>query len=744
AWMVSTLSEQLDRYPWAVLQQFAHLLGARLRPARPALGMAVIETSADGVLDLRDDPARWRFFAPRTETRGLVELALAEDGVHVTAATLTELTRVVDAELHRDVGTTRAAASARFGPTERSAVFAAETFTWTVLASAADRVDTLLTEAAARLLPERNVGWLDLKVTTRDDRVHLEATIDVGAAFRDAPHVTPGGDVVAAWGTLDDSTWTPDVRVAEHPLLPRALRGTRPLAGEQPGELLVPDVPPGLTTRELLVRDARPAPEELLEAIWNTLVHLETRLAPLRPAAVRAVRTPEGEPAWVDPALRNQAWRQVIDRGNLSLARVDLAPSPRQRTVRVGWIAPGERCRAFALHDRGVDPAELPVAPVWSEKLPDASGSLRPVVTLDVTVPSGANGLLLVTDGAAEAVLLNPVLLVNAPVVRDGRRVTVQRAIPEPVHLLYKDVLTRDTLDRLGRAGLHPSTRDRLASMPIARMTFGTDGEIRDFRGVEVDPSEGVLVLNAPDDQGGLQPLRRGERVRMDWYRRTDAGLANLPPHSIRLVEQAPTVSPRLVSVDNPLGTLHGSDRESQEAAVQRVFGPSIPTPVTPGDWERLVRHALGPRARGWLVRVWGYSERSLMSTALWPPASLADDPRTAALDDALRTAGPETLLVALGPDHAVLGEEDLGWARSVEEGLVAEWADRVPLVTAALVTPLWPLVLEPASEDPGITTPAYALKGLDGALVDGMGRRSPPPRATLLLNAAIVEVARG
>ena len=30
---------------------------------------------------------------------------------------------------------------------------------------------------------------------------------------------------------------------------------------------------------------------------------------------------------------------------------------------------------------------------------------------------------------------------------------TVQRAVPEPVHLLYKDVVTRDILGRLGRSG---------------------------------------------------------------------------------------------------------------------------------------------------------------------------------------------------------------------------------------------------------------------------------------------------
>ena len=737
AWMVEQLSGQLDRYPWSVLQQLAHLLGARLQPAQPAIGVGVLEARTNGLLDLEEDPGRYRFFAPRTETRDLVEMALAERHVEVAAGRLKSLARVVDGELHRVADPPTAPSQAVYGPLVRSQVFGAETFTWTLLASAADRLDTLLEGAAERLLTERRIGWLTFAVHQDADRVVLRATLDVSAAFRGLPGITPGGDVPAAWGTLDDSTWTPPVRVADHPLLPRALRGTRPLAGEEADQLLVPDVPSGVATAELLVRDASPAPAELIDAIWTTLVHLETRLAPLRPVAVRGVRSQDDEPGWVDQALRSSAWPALVDRGQLSLATLSLTASSRGRTVRVGWIEPGERCRAFALDEHGLRPDALGTRILWQERLPDAQGQLRTVRVLLVEVPAGVTGLVLASDGVARAVLFNPVLLVNAPIVRDGRTLTLQRAVPEPVNLLYKDIVTPAVLARLGRSGLDPSICRILGELPTARLETSA-GPIDDFVGVAVDPGDGLLTLNAPDDEGRLTPLKRGANVRVAWYRRTDATLAELPPGTIRLVEQPPSASPRLLSVDSPLGTSHGMDRESEQAAVQRIFGPPMPTPVTPGDWERLVRHALGPRGAGWLVRVWSYAERALMRTAVWPPPGLSQEDGSDELRDALRTAGPETLLVVLGPPDLQLAPRDLGWARTVVEGLVAEQRDRVPLIRAALVSPLWGLTLK---SDRAPALPCHGLIGLRGTLSDVRGRSGPVPAATLLLNGAIVEV---
>jgi len=737
AWMIETLSEQLDDYPWAVLQQFAHLLGAQVRPAHPAIGVLAVQPSTSGELSLGDNPGRWRFFAPQNESRGLVEFALAEASVQVVPGRITQLTRIHDGELCLASEAGLDTRSARFGPVRKSTAFRRESFTWTVLASAGERLEQVFTEAIEKLRSERRVGWLSLEVEGVDETVVLRGTIDVAGAFGHLPPVTTGGDVVGRWGVLDDSTWTPPSRLAAHPLLPRALRGTRPLAGESSGEVLLPDIPAGLSTADLLVRDALPAPAELAAAIWSTLVHLDTRLAPLEPSLVRGVIVDSDEPSWVSASLRHGAWGRIVDRADLSIAELEVEEGG--RTVRVGWVGSPTRLRVFAIEPgRGVLPDSVPIRTVWTERFSDDGEPVR-VTAVDFELPDAARGVLLVGDGAGRAALLNPLLVINAPVVRDGRRLTLTRAVPEPMHLLFQDIVDRDVLENLSRLGLDPSTSECLSKLRLSRLVKGGGEVIDDFQGIEVDPVEGRIVLNAPDSFGSFERFRRGERVHLQWYRRTDANVGNLVAGEIRLVEQAPSVRPRLLEVSNPLGTAHGGSRESNESVVDRVFGPQLTMPVTPADWERVIRRALGPRARGWLIRAWGYSERSLVSTALWPPPSAGQEPETDALRDALRSAGPDSLLVCLGPKSGVLDPESLHWARGVVAGVVREWAQRVPLVRSVIVSPIWALRLR--SEEPR-TTPAYCLRGVRGLLVDRTGREAAPPRATLLLNGAITEVS--
>ena len=55
--------------------------------------------------------------------------------------------------------------------------------------------------------------------------------------------VAPGGDVEGRWGSVDGSSWTPEVHVSDHLTLPLRLRGTRPQPGPREGTILVPDVP---------------------------------------------------------------------------------------------------------------------------------------------------------------------------------------------------------------------------------------------------------------------------------------------------------------------------------------------------------------------------------------------------------------------------------------------------------------------------------------------------------------------
>jgi hypothetical protein len=166
---------------------------------------------------------------------------------------------------------------------------------------------------------------------------------------------------------------------------------------------------------------------------------------------------------------------------------------------------------------------------------------------------------------------------------------------------------------------------------------------------------------------------------------------------------------------------------------------------VLPADFERVVRQALGTRARGWNVRVWTYAERSMLSTAVWPVAASTEalDPETASLLRDLPRQGPTTLLVAVGPAEGQMTADDLDWARKVIRKTIRTLSRRTPTVRDALVTRLWPLTLRVPSEADAdaIVTPSHDLAAMNGKLVDQFGRVAAPPAADLLLNGVITEV---
>jgi hypothetical protein len=230
--------------------------------------------------------------------------------------------------------------------------------------------------------------------------------------------------------------------------------------------------------------------------------------------------------------------------------------------------------------------------------------------------------------------------------------------------------------------------------------------------------------------------------VELRWYRRTDGADGNVPPGAIRVVEQDGAQGALVVAVTNPRASFFGSARETDDAAIDRLFGPSDPTPVLPADFERLFRHALGTRGRGWTVRCWTYAERALMTTALWPPARLGAEPdeELRRLEAEIAGAGPERLLVLVGPTEGAMTAADLGWARQTIRGVCAQIGRRVPTVRDAVVGRLWPLVLEVDGEKPAVHLPCFAVEGLPGTLVDERGRRAPAPRG-LLLNGMVTEV---
>lgn len=746
AWMVESLSEQLDEYPWAVVRQFAHLLGAELRPAVPSVGVLCVQPNQAAPLALGGNPAKWRFFTAQTEDRDLLEYALAETNVPVSPGRVESLARVRDGALStagfespRDPEL--ADNTAFVGELHASKAFRKERFHYELVGTDPDKLLKEVTEALATYKKTRDTGWLRFEATKTDaETVELIATIDPNAAFDGAPQGEPG-DVTGPWRALDDSTWTPPVAVADHPVLPPTLRGTQPMRTAE-GDLLIPDVPGNMLLDELLERAPRPAPAEIPPAIWKTLAHLDNRLAPLRPTITRRVDVGAGEPTWVDAALRAGAWFRIAERPHQTLAHLTITRTRQIRPVRIGWIVrPGQTRapRAFALHDQhGMLPQPLPQTAQWTLGLHDPKGrGMVDVVAVDVTVPAGVGELLLTIDGDAEAAMLNPCMVVQAPIVQDGRTVTITRAIPEPTSLLFPDLVTRDVVDRLVASGLAAEAASVLARMPTSFVTAGEE-RILDFRGIDVDPASGGVVLNAPDARGDLRRFKRGTEIAFRWYRRTSGAVGNVGPGEITFAEQAPSTKPRLEGVSNPLATGWGQAREREDEAVDRIFGPQTGVPVTPADWERQVRGALGKEARDWIVRVWGYAERSLMSHTLWPPHDDGPaDPERARLETELASAGPEVLLVAVGPADDVLDLGDLERAQRQVDALVTAWAERIPTIRRAIVTRLWPLSVDGTASAP---LPAFSVADLEGHLVDGLGRRLPMPRTRLLLNAAVVK----
>ena len=63
AWLVELLSEQLDQYPYSMVQEFVHLMGGKLNPAVPALGVMIANPLEAGEVTVEQQKTSpWRFF----------------------------------------------------------------------------------------------------------------------------------------------------------------------------------------------------------------------------------------------------------------------------------------------------------------------------------------------------------------------------------------------------------------------------------------------------------------------------------------------------------------------------------------------------------------------------------------------------------------------------------------------------------------------------------------------------------
>ncbi|MBT3217479.1 MAG: hypothetical protein HN348_00165 [Proteobacteria bacterium] len=767
AWLVEVLSEQLDDYPYSVIQQLMHLIGGRLLPAKPACGVVIAEATIPGILrNERRKPSECRLFTPQNENNDVIEFVVVDSEVQLCTGRVVSLVEWDGQELgligepgEIETGSIPGLISWS-GGRKRTKLFDSEVAQFTVITNKVD--DTLgYFEKAIEMLDGRTLGWLTLAVEQAGaDRVRVDARIDLNLPFAESTPegFTVGGDVWANWGTLDESTWTPPVHVQSHPLLPRVLRGTLPFPGQEENTIFIPDVPTNFPVAQLLQRTAAPIPGSVIDSIWGTLGNMNTRLAALRPNVRRIFEgeMEEDEPTWVAGALESGLWDHLVHGGSKAIAHIDgLNQNGKSKLVRLGLIMDAGRfgkdvdVEIYEVTSQGQIPnALLQKRVAWTlpSVLDRDGGRSVEVIGLDAKLHSSTRGVLVVVNGPMYGVMLNAMFVANMPAVDDGRDVTIQRNVPEPVSLLNEDLVDKEVIEHLLLEPIPKDAAKVLRELPVARLAVNGKEDIHDWEGTDIDPCSGVVTMNAPDNHGRRRDLRQGTGMTLSWYRRTDGSWGNVQAGGINIIELPPGSVPSISQVGNPLGTLFGEDRESPHAAVNRLFGPAGGTPVLPSDFEQLFRQALGSRASDWYIRVWSYAERALVTTALWPFGE-GDEPRddsTEKLRAALKTAGPESLLVVLGPLDKKMSDLEFEGAAAMIHKRVSQLRKRIPAVREAIVGRLWPLDLQVIDDDEDHTElPTHDTTGLQGELVDGKGRRGTPPPSTLMLNGVVTKVVQ-
>lgn len=759
-WLAEQLSAELDRYPLSVLQQFLHLVGAEIEPAVPSLAvLSVVPREAGTMRVTRDRPADWRFFTPQTEDRDPIEFVLAEPEAPVAPMTArgiwwwdgTQLAEVTDADTNRADGAEGQVIQS--GKPARSPAFDNERIDYRLIVTDPESALEQVNSAIAKL-DEGNGAWLSLQAQ-RDGAsgILIEARVTPNRALERAAggSTAPGGDLLVPWEPIEGSTWTPPVRFVASPRLPLRLRGAEPMPGPEDGTLLVKNLPANILLSNLFEAAAAPLPRPVIDGIWNAIRRRDARLGGLRPTVTRTLEpTREGQPApWIRAVVSANAWAHLTGTTPRAFTYVELPAAPRtEMTIRLAlqWARPAdtESMEVWALDGDGISEQPIPARESWTLPVPSLvdSQGLDHMQAVDIDVAPGQRGVLISTPQRPTAVLPNAIMVINAPLVPDGRDLVVERAVPEAASLLEEDIVGVEVMARLLRQPLGESSRAALSKLPLAHFTLPLGETIDDFSGIGLDEPAGRIVFNAPDHEGVVRDLRPNTVINLEWYRRTDGSVGEVEQGAIRYVEQAPSTRPHLTDCYNHAGAWFGSERETEIAARERMFSPTSDIPVVPGDWERAIRRELGARGRGWVVRCWGHTERSLLSGALWPLDNPDDEPETCRFHDALANAGPEVLTVVLGPKHELLGMPELDAARRVVESLIQRVRRRVPTIQRAVVTRFWPLTLETQER---ASQPLPCFSGPDlwgkGTLVGPQGRRLEPSDASLMLNAAVVEV---
>ena len=281
-------------------------------------------------------------------------------------------------------------------------------------------------------------------------------------------------------------------------------------------------MPEGFPLHQILNRSPSPTPRPALEAIWQLVAHANADLLAFKPIIARAFgQGAERDTAtWVRAALGSGQWAQIARRGERTVAPVLLAqPVESASLLRVGAILPALREReaveveAWTWGAEGkLARRELAPSCVWRVAGSGGAGAGAEIAGYDVPLAPGDRGVLFGVSGALGGVCLNVALAANTPAVRDGRLWTVQRNVPEPVSLLFQDLVTPEVVQHTLEQPVPAETAARLSALPLAHFSVedldGGKGIIRDLRGVAVDPTEGRLTLNAPDSRGEERTLR--------------------------------------------------------------------------------------------------------------------------------------------------------------------------------------------------------------------------------------------
>ena len=299
---------------------------------------------------------------------------------------------------------------------------------------------------------------------------------------------------------------------------------------------------------ELLERKSEPLPANVVNQSGNS-VHMDQKLATLKPTIARGVEIQmrKKEPSWVSDILNKGLWTELVDRSEQQYVHIDVEQFERKKgTFRVAFVLKGVRedaipdIRVFGSeYENGFQREPLQHRIAWRLRMPDPSGGQRMVlvVALDIELSANNNQILIATECQPLCTMVNAVMIAMR---RRSLMVEISgSAIPEPINLLFDDVVNKDVVGHLLRDNIPADTARILSKLPVAYFEISGAAAIQDFEGVWLYPTavsgEGAMLrINAPDDSGYQRKIRPGKAVTFNWYRRTDGSFGNVPSGAIR------------------------------------------------------------------------------------------------------------------------------------------------------------------------------------------------------------------